>query len=199
MGRYAAGLSVAVVAVAGCTTSSDGPGTPPASAPTSTSSTSTSAPASSSTATASPSGTATSSADTGPPQLARENTPEGAQKFALYAGSIFDRAFSESNSSLLDSISVSTCKTCSGAKSAIDHYKDQNQHFLGRWANFTDPTYSNSINGVTRVIVMSEQTGAKIVDSNGSIVKTIPPTKGNLSVQLVFNDMWRISEIQGVA
>jgi len=194
--RFATALALGALTLTGCATSTADPGD----SPTSQALTSPNAPtqAGSSPTLTSPS-SAPTSVDASIPEAARQNTPEGAQAFALYAGGIFDQAFSDSDSSLIDQISEKTCKTCSGAKSAIDQYKDQNQHYIGRWANFSDPTYSNQADGITRVIVVSEQVGAKVVGSTGYTVKTINPNKGKLSVQLVYTDRWRLSEIQGVA
>lgn len=132
------------------------------------------------------------------PEGARANTPDGAKAFTLYFGESINRAFADLNGDLINRLSLTTCKTCSGAVTAIGDYKSRGEKYVGEYANFTSATYSGVSDGVTRVIVVSTTNGAKVVDNSGATVKTIKPSTGNLSVQLRYDNGWRVAEIQGV-
>lgn len=186
------GACLGVAVLTGCSTPE------PASSP---SSSATSAPSSTTTSTTSASSTATGSATTAAsdiPEAARANTPEGAQAFTLYFGTVLDQAFLTLTDGRLRDLSLQTCKTCSGAIEAITGYRQKNQRFQGQYAHFTSTTWAAQDAGMTKVLAVSETSGGKAIDANGVVVETFPPAKGNLSVQLVFNDRWHIAEVQGV-
>jgi hypothetical protein len=194
----AAAALAAAVLLGGCTT----PAGPPPPASSSTAGTPSSGATASSPVpapTQSTSSPTTTGTDPNIPAAARANTPEAAQAFVIYAGSVFDNAFSSLDENLLDSITLAECKSCAGAKSAIAKYKQDGQKYIGKWANFTDASFASSDSGTTKVIVATQQLGAFVVDSKGSTVKTISPSKGSLSIQLRFDTQWRIAEMQGVA
>jgi hypothetical protein len=116
--RYAATLAALIAAsamVAGCTTSTAGPGV------------TTTATSGSSTATTTPTATATStpSATTAPtaaypadvPAEARANTPAGAIAFAKHFFGLVNRAYTTPQAGLLPPLSTANCKTCAAFES----------------------------------------------------------------------------------
>jgi hypothetical protein len=147
----------------------------------------------------SPSTSATIATSGDVPQEARANTPQGAEAFTLYFGSALDKGFVELDDSELRALSLPSCKSCSGAMSAIADYRSKNQRFEGQYAHFVSATFAADVEGITKVLARSETSGGKALDATGRIVETFPPTKGNLSVHLKFDGQWRVAEMQGVA
>jgi hypothetical protein len=94
---------------------------------------------------------------------------------------------------------LTDCKSCSGAISAVEGYREREERFEGKYAGITSATYTSTLNGVTKVLARSQTEGAKVLDNHGAVIKTIPPQTGNLSVQLRFEGQWRVAEVQGFA
>jgi hypothetical protein len=119
--------------------------------------------------------------------------------FTEYFGDVLDTAFATLNPDMLRGLVLPECRSCSGAISSIEDYRERQERYDGKYAAFTSSVFASSDAGVTKVLAHSETAGAKVVDSRGSIVRTIPPQSGNLSVQLKFDQQWRVAEVQGVA
>jgi hypothetical protein len=143
--------------------------------------------------------TTTSSGQAQIPEAAKANTPQGAEEFTKYFGQVLDEAFATLDSHTLKAVALPECKSCSGAISAIDGYRQRGERFVGQYAGFSAAVFASNTDGVTRVLAHSQTDGAKVIDGQGSLVRTIPAQSGNLSVQLRFDTQWRVAEAQGTA
>lgn len=203
--QYAVSLALAAaLALAGCSnaaptepanTSNAGtaaPSTTTADTPTPT----TSPPASTST-TSTP--TTAPTTDPNIPEAARQNSHAGAEAFTLYFFGVINRSFAETNPDLLTPLVLSTCKTCAGMTSAIEEYRSKNFRYVGEYVSATNITWATDSAGVTKVLASTDQKGAKVLNLQGRLVREVPPSRGNLSVQLRYDSGWRIAEIQAAA
>jgi hypothetical protein len=198
--RYAATLAALIAAsamVAGCTTSTAGPGV------------TTTATSGSSTATTTPTATATStpSATTAPtaaypadvPAEARANTPAGAIAFAKHFFGLVNRAYTTPQAGLLTPLSTANCKTCAAFESTAADFVAQSQRYdraavsILEVAIDSDPPPA----GMTLVDVVVDQLPAKVIDSKGSTVTAITGRRGVFVVQLQFAPAgWAVDTIQ---
>jgi hypothetical protein len=133
------------------------------------------------------------------PEAVRANTPQGAEAFTKYFGQVVNQAFIHQSEASLQPLVRPDCKSCSAIIDSIVKYRQKGQRFTGQYLGVTAAVFSSNIDGITRVLAATDQSGGKVIDSKGVVVETAPPSKGNLSVQLKFDGQWRVVEMQGVA
>jgi len=197
--RYAATLAALIAAsavVAGCTTSTAGPGV------------TTTATSGSSTATTTPTATATStpSATTAPtaaypadvPAEARANTPDGAKAFARHFFGQVNKAYTTPQTGLLAPLSTPNCKTCAAAEDNASSYLATGRRYDRDALDVLEVALdAETISDGHVVDVTAHQRPAKVVDSAGTVTEQINEVR---SVFVVWvrrvAGSWRIDSVK---
>jgi len=198
--RYAATLAALIAAsamVAGCTTSTAGPGV--TTTATSGSSTATTTPTATATATPSATTAPTAAYPADVPAEARANTPAGAIAFAKHFFGQVNKAYTTPQAGLIAPLSASSCKTCATFEGNAQKYVDLHQRHSMEpvrlievaLAKDTPPTATQTVD------VLFQQRPSQILQSDGSIVETLKDRQILFAVDLNWSDAsWLASSIQ---
>ena len=198
--RYAATLAALIAAsavVAGCTTSTAGPGV----TTTATSGITTASPTT--TATSTPTATATTAptaaypADV--PAEARVNTPAGAKAFAMHFFAQANKAYTTPQSGLLAPLSTSQCKTCATYEANSQKYVDQHQrHTMDPVEVLETALAPDAPPGVTHTVdVVIHQRPSQLVDKSGAVVSTLTDKRAVFAVDVNWaGTHWLVNSIQ---
>ena len=184
MGRYAAGLTVGLVTLAGCTTSTPDPGSvsTPASLPASTTSVATSTGAS---PTSTPSANTTSSSN--------DRTLVGAQEFVSLYVARLNESLKTANPDLIKDLAADTCKTCATWLARANTLKSEGRHLTGDLLSPTTLTTSKLSDTSAEVLLYGEQRGADVVNSAGAKVDAVPKiAKANFLFTLTYDQGWKV-------
>jgi hypothetical protein len=197
--RYAATLAALIAAsamVAGCTTSTAGPGV------------TTTATSGSSTATTTPTATATStpSATTAPtaaypadvPAEARANTPAGAIAFAKHFFGQVNKAYTTPQAGLIAPLSDLNCLSCASFADNADGYTRLGQRYSVEPIQVIEATTAKeSPSSGGSVDVVLKQRAAKLIDPVGTVLDTFTEKQGAFLVQLQHRtEGWIVQKIQ---
>lgn len=81
----------------------------------------------------------------------------------------------------------------------ITSYKQQQQRFIGEFAHPIFVTLNTYSAPKAQVLVETKTSGAKVLDSQGRVVTTLPPDNGSVIVGLSFQDAsWMVEGIQSL-
>ena len=167
--RHAATLAALIAAsamVAGCTTSTAGPGV----TTTATSGSSTATTTTTATATATPSATTapTAAYPADVPAEARANTPDGAKAFAKHYFAQINKAYTTPQTGLLPPLSTPTCKSCANYEEEARKLVGDNQRYDRLPLTLLEVSIPpDKEDGVTLVDVVTRQEPARLIDSTG--------------------------------
>ena len=195
--RYAATLAALIAAsavVAGCTTSTAGPGV----TTTATSGSSTATTTTTATATATPSAT-TAAYPADVPAEARANTPDGAIAFAKHFFGQVNKAYTTPQAGLIAPLSASSCKTCATFEGNAQKYVDLHQRHSIEPVRLieVDLAKDTPSTATQTVDVLFQQRPAQILQSDGSVVETLKDRQILFAVDLTWSDAsWLASSIQ---
>jgi hypothetical protein len=195
---YAAGLALATASILGACT------TPPATDPPASPSTQGLPTSSTTSGTAAPKTTATgSSSTTGGgqsqlPEVAKANTPQGAEAFTRYFLSEANRAYQTFEAARITALVSPDCAACKNMTDSISTWKGKQYRYTGEYASPTYIAISSFTNDNTaKVLVSSRTSESKLLDSNNSVVETFPADNSNVSVFLKYEPgSWVVSEIK---
>src|SRR5436190_19328581 len=160
----AASAALVVLAAAACSTSQGQPKPAQAASP--------QAPSTATSTSLSSPSTAMTAEAPAIPEAARANTAQGAEAFTKYFGEVVNQAFIHQSEASLQALVLPDCKSCSAIMESIVRYREKGQRFTGQYLGVTDAVFSSSLDGVTKVLAETDQSGGKVVDSKGVTVET---------------------------
>lgn len=128
-------------------------------------------------------------------------TPEGASQFARYFYAQITHAFATKDPSLIEAISLPTCKTCALYAGSVALVRAKNQRVQGGEFAITfaaSPPDAKSLS--SRVDIGWNFAGATFYDSSGKVIERHPPQRGvEEQVQLLRSgDRWVVAEVTRV-
>ena len=184
-GRYAVGLSVVALAVAGCTTSTPDPGVIPIPSTTHMSAPSTTPASSSATQPTSSSATTTS--------VPGDLSIGGAQEFVSTYIAKLNEALRTAKPELISGLTAGSCKTCAIWLSRTEALEKDGRHLTADLLTANSITASTLKENTAEVLVIGEQKGADVVNSDGAKVDTVPKiAKANFIFTLTYDKGWKV-------
>lgn len=196
----AALAAASLVILGACSGGTTQPTATPTTSLSGTSSTTTSAGQTISTTAASPSkSTSTSVSDPNVPAAARANTPAGAEAFTTYFFQQVNASYSTAQAKLMDTLILSSCKTCAGFQETVTSLSKDRHHYSGDFATPSTVTTATFNPPDAKTFVSTSTPQHRIVDSVGRTIETIAPRNFNVSVFLNYSNGWRVSEIKEAA
>jgi hypothetical protein len=190
----AAGLALAVAALAACTRSDPAPTETSAVVPSTTTSTTPTSTA--------PSTTATSAGPAFPaglPDAAKTKDKAGAEAFVKHFVTIVNRAWTRPDPNTISTFCLPTSQSCKALVDIAEDLKAKDQRYASDPVRLGKAIGLSPVDGETRVQLESGQTGAKIVDATGATVETEKASASTRMFYLRWGQAgWAISAIKAV-
>ncbi len=140
--------------------------------------------------------TAVPTTDPGIPPAARVDSIEGGQEFVRYVIAQFNRSWTDADPTLLVPLCLPSSKTCAAYIGTAQDYRSRGLRYAGI------PFDARTIVGLAwtpghaTVRARGSQPAGHVVDSNGSVVETVPESNGGLVFVLEFRAGWQVAELK---
>ncbi|SNC63558.1 hypothetical protein SAMN05445756_0930 [Kytococcus aerolatus] len=138
--------------------------------------------------------------DDGPPAMpavAKENSEEGAEAFALWYVETLNYLYQHPETGILEKYAGPDCKTCQRHIDLVEEGKDTGVVATGNLHKITGSRALPGQGGSTEVTVTFDQEATDFINKNGAVKESVPD-EGQLGYifDLNFQDRWEILTIQ---
>lgn len=131
------------------------------------------------------------------PKAAQAQTAEGAVAFTTYFTTQVNTAFTTRDPQSVAKLSTSQCKTCSAIVGQIQEYLAKGQTYDGEFFHITSNTVATFSGTSAKTFIRTDSRGAKIRDSGGTVVRTVPAQSGSGTISLNYTGgQWRVTAVQ---